>query len=56
MRPDNEENKKLYGKEISNKEILEQGVPTPAAARILTSELNRSSMTGGERADRPAKD
>jgi lipid-binding SYLF domain-containing protein len=55
MRPDNEENKKLYGKEISNKEILEQGVPTPAAARILTSALNRSSMTGGERADRPAK-
>lgn len=55
MRPDNEENKKLYGKAVSNKEILEQGVPTPEAARILTSALNRSSMTGGERADRPTK-
>jgi lipid-binding SYLF domain-containing protein len=55
MRPDTEENKKLYARAITNKEILEQGVPTPPAAKILTSALNRSSMTGGERADRPPK-
>jgi lipid-binding SYLF domain-containing protein len=55
LRPDTEENKKLYGRAISNKEILDGAVPTPAAARIFTAALNRSSMTGGERADRPTK-
>ena len=51
MRPDKEENQKLYGKAMNNKEILDGGVATPEAARILTSALNRSS----EQADRPAK-
>jgi SH3 domain-containing YSC84-like protein 1 len=55
MRPDSEENQKLYGKAITNKEILEDGVATPTAARVLTSALNRSSMTGEPQADRPSK-
>jgi len=51
LRPDKEENQKLYGKAVNNKEILDGGVPTPQSARILTSALNRS----GEQADRPVK-
>ncbi len=51
LRPDKEENQKLYGRAIDNHEILDGKVPTPPAARILTSALNRSS----EQADRPAK-
>ncbi len=44
MRPDNEENRKLYGREISNKEILAQGaVDTPEVARAFTHALNHSS-------------
>jgi lipid-binding SYLF domain-containing protein len=43
MRPDNEENKKLYGREISNKDILVQGVDTPEVARAFTHSLNRSA-------------
>jgi SH3 domain-containing YSC84-like protein 1 len=43
VRPDHEENRKLYGRGITNREILEQGVDTPAAARVLTHALNRSS-------------
>lgn len=50
LRPDHGENRKLYGKTITNKEILETGVPTPRAARVLTSALNHSSMRGGETA------
>jgi lipid-binding SYLF domain-containing protein len=54
LRPDTSENEKLYGHSISNKQILVDGVPTPAGARVLTHALNRSSMHGGESADRPA--
>jgi len=44
MRPDNEENRKLYGRDISNKDILVQGtVSTPAVARTFTQALNHSS-------------
>jgi lipid-binding SYLF domain-containing protein len=44
MRPDNEENRKLYGRDITNKDILVQGtVSTPAVARTFTQALNRSS-------------
>src|SRR5579859_7183187 len=52
LRPDREENRRLYGREIGNKEILEVGVATPAAARELTSALNHSSLRR-ESADRP---
>jgi len=52
MRPDKEENTKLYGRAVSNEEILKQGVATPDAAKAFTSALNRSS-NAAERADRP---
>ncbi len=45
VRPDQEENKKLYGRGITNKEILEQGVATPEAAKVLTHALSHSSRT-----------
>jgi lipid-binding SYLF domain-containing protein len=55
LRPDTSENEKLYGKAMSNKEILVEGVSTPEGAKVLTHALNRSSMHGGEsQADRPA--
>jgi lipid-binding SYLF domain-containing protein len=43
MRPDNEENRKLYGREVSNKDILVQGVDTPEVARTFTHALNHSA-------------
>jgi len=54
MRPDQEENQKLYGKAMSNKEILNGNVSTPAATRVLTSALNRAAAQS-EQADRPRK-
>ncbi len=41
MRPDSGENRKLYGRDISNKEILENGTATPRGARPLVATLNR---------------
>src|SRR5450755_583432 len=43
MRPDTKENRKLYGRDITNKEILETGVATPQATRQLVALLNRYS-------------
>src|SRR5215472_5824505 len=43
LRPDGGENRKLYGREISNREILETGVPTPAAGKPFVAMLNRQS-------------
>jgi len=43
LRPDAKENRKLYGRKISNKEILETGVSTPPATRPLVALLNRYS-------------
>lgn len=51
LRPDNGENRKLYGRHISNKDILEIGVPTPAGARPFVATLNRYS--GAETASHP---
>ncbi len=43
LRPDNEENKKLYGREISNKDILARGdVSAPESTRPFLHALNRS--------------
>jgi len=43
LRPDNEENKKLYGREISNKDILTRGdVSAPESTRPFLHALNRS--------------
>jgi len=41
LRTDSAENKRLYGREMRNKEILETKVPTPIAARPLVVALNR---------------
>jgi SH3 domain-containing YSC84-like protein 1 len=41
LRPDGDENKKLFGREIKNKEILEGGVQTPPAARPFVTTLDR---------------
>ena len=41
LRPDGGENRRLYGRDITNKEILETGVVTPRGARPLVAILNR---------------
>src|ERR1700730_1139597 len=43
LRPDSSENRKLYGRDITNKEILETGVTTPRGAQPLVAILNRYS-------------
>lgn len=44
LRPDNEANKKLYGKEVSAKDIVLHGrVGVPASARQLLATLNAKS-------------
>lgn len=44
LRPDNRANRKLYGHDVSVKEILREGkVHSPAAAQQLLSELNKYS-------------
>src|SRR5206468_873121 len=43
LRPDTGENKKLYGRNVTNKEILEAGVRTPPAARAFIATLDRNS-------------
>ncbi|MBV9084064.1 MAG: OmpA family protein [Acidobacteriaceae bacterium] len=43
LRPDPGENKKLYGRDIANKEVLEASVPTPSAARPFIATLDRYS-------------
>jgi lipid-binding SYLF domain-containing protein len=52
LRPDKEENQKLYGRAISNQEIIQQNVNAPPAASGLIAALNKVSMRGGEQADR----
>jgi len=41
LRPDRDDNRALYGKEIGQREILEGRVPRPPAAQALYSELDR---------------
>ncbi len=41
VHPDNGENKKLYGHEVGNREILEGKVPPPKGARGYVALLNR---------------
>ena len=41
LRPDRDDNTKLYGHPASQREILEGRVPPPAAATRLYDELNR---------------
>jgi len=41
LRPDNDDNTKVYGKPVTQREILEGLVPAPHAAGSLYNELNR---------------
>ena len=44
LRPDNDANKKLYGKEVSAKDIVfNKAVPAPKSARLLLATLNKRS-------------
>lgn len=43
LRQDLDANKDLYGKTLTNKEIIEQAPPPPAAAKKLLAELNKYS-------------
>ena len=51
LRPDGSENRKLYGRDISNREILEGEIPVPLAGRQLIVTLNRYSGMNAEQAD-----
>lgn len=46
LRQDSEENQKLYGRAITNKEIIEQGASVPRAATRYVSLLNKYSGRG----------
>jgi lipid-binding SYLF domain-containing protein len=41
LRPDNEDNRGLYGREVTQQEILKGAVTPPASAEPLYAELNR---------------
>ena len=44
LRPDNDANKKLYGKEASAKDIVfNKAVPVPASAKLLLATLQKAS-------------
>ena len=44
LRPDNDANKKLYGKEVSAKDIVfNKAVPAPASAKLLLATLQKAS-------------
>ena len=52
LRPDRDEYMKLYGKDVTNREILDGKVAAPASAHPLIAELDRYSVTTGNSADR----
>ena len=58
LRPDSSENRKLYGRGVTNRQIIEVGVPTPGPARGFVAMLNRYSHEAGktetEASNRPA--
>ena len=43
LRPDRDEAAKLYGKEVTNREILKGEIPAPPSARPLIAQLDRYS-------------
>jgi lipid-binding SYLF domain-containing protein len=43
LRDDDEANRQLYGRELTNKQIVQGSVPVPPAARPLIAELNKYS-------------
>jgi|SRR5688572_6220133 len=44
MKPDDDDNKKLYGKEVKHEEILQDKIPAPATAKELIATLTRYSV------------
>jgi lipid-binding SYLF domain-containing protein len=48
MRPDSGENRELYGRDLSNQQILQGEVKTPRAARVLIAALNHYSGAPAE--------
>jgi lipid-binding SYLF domain-containing protein len=54
LRNDLDENEELYGKRVTNKEVLTGAVTPPASASSLIATLNRFSREEGKRA-RPAE-
>jgi SH3 domain-containing YSC84-like protein 1 len=51
LRPDGGENRKLYGRDLTNKEILTGDVQVPPAGKQMVVTLNRYSGTNGEPTD-----
>ncbi len=43
LRPDDDANKDMYGKQMTNQEIVQGSIPAPAAAAGLLAELNKYS-------------
>jgi lipid-binding SYLF domain-containing protein len=55
LRPDRSENRRLYGRPIGNREILETGVPVPGVAQSLVAELDRVSGVARAQATEPLR-
>jgi outer membrane protein OmpA-like peptidoglycan-associated protein len=55
LRPDTDENERLYGKNVSNKQILLGEVESPKAGRPLVAALNRYSESLTSRASSGAR-
>ena len=43
LRPDDDANRELYGKDVDNKDVVSGAVPAPAVAQALISSLNKYS-------------
>ncbi len=59
LRPDKSENRRLYGREVTNREILEGELATPPAGRELVAAVSREGRAGApaearSRAEAPA--
>jgi lipid-binding SYLF domain-containing protein len=52
LRPDQDQNEQLYGKKMSNKEVLSGSVSAPPEARALISTLDKYSAVRDTNADR----
>lgn len=44
IKPDDDDNKKLYGKEVKHEDILQDRVPAPQTANELIATLTRYSV------------
>jgi SH3 domain-containing YSC84-like protein 1 len=44
LRPDKSEDRRLYGREVTNRQILDGEVPAPPATRAFIAEIRRSSL------------